>query len=75
MEKKTYTPKDIMEMNEMSQTAVYELFNRKDFPSFKSGGKYGKWLVDIKKYEKWMEKQEEKSYINYIQKSNILRRK
>lgn len=46
------TPKDVKEILNIKQAFVYELFNSKDFPSFKVGTH---WRVLEKDLLKWIE--------------------
>lgn len=48
------TPKQVVDILNMKQAFVYELFNSKDFPSFKIGGS---WRVKRDDLNLWMEKQ------------------
>lgn len=48
------TPKQVKEILNVEQAFIYELFNSKDFPSFKVGVH---WRVRRDDLEAWIEKQ------------------
>lgn len=48
------TPKQVKELLGLKQTIVYELFNSKEFPSFKIKGS---WRVKQDDLNSWIEKQ------------------
>lgn len=48
------TPKEVKEILNVEQAFIYELFNSKDFPSFKVGVH---WRVKREDLEAWIEKQ------------------
>ena len=50
------TPNQVMKMLSIERAYVYELFNSKDFPSFKVGKH---WRVRLDDLEAWIEKQKE----------------
>lgn len=54
---KCFTPKEVKEILNIEQAYVYELFNSKDFPSFKVGTH---WRVKDEDLEAWIEKQKKK---------------
>lgn len=51
------TPKQVKEILNVEQAFVYELFNSKDFPSFKVGVH---WRVKMDDLNNWIEKQKKK---------------
>ena len=52
-----YTVKEVQEILGCGKTTAYELFHRKDFPSFRLlGGKKGKILVYKDEFERYMNK-------------------
>lgn len=51
------TPKQVKEILNVGQVFVYELFNSKDFPSFKI---CGSWRVKKEDFDKWLENQKKK---------------
>lgn len=51
---KCFTPKEVKEILNVKQAFVYELFNSKDFPSFKVGVH---WRVREDDLIEWIEKQ------------------
>ena len=51
------TPKQVKEILNVEQAFIYELFNAKDFPSFKVGGH---WRVKVDDLNKWIERQKTK---------------
>lgn len=48
------TPKQVKEILNVEQAFIYELFNRRDFPSFKVGVH---WRVKRDDLNSWIEKQ------------------
>lgn len=53
IQKKFYTPKDLVNMGLGSQGKVYELFNSRDFPSFRMGAAL---RITVEDFEYWLEK-------------------
>lgn len=51
------TPKQVMQILNVEQAYVYELFNSKHFPSFKIGVH---WRVKVDDLNAWIEKQKKK---------------
>lgn len=51
------TPKQVMQILNVEQAFIYELFNSKSFPSFKVGGQ---WRVKTDDLNNWIEKQKKR---------------
>ncbi len=51
---KCFTPNEVMEILHVERTFIYELFNSKEFPSFKVGVH---WRVREDDLIEWIEKQ------------------
>lgn len=59
---KCLTPNQVMEILSIERAYVYELFNSKDFPSFKVGTH---WRVKEEDLMKWIEKQKKQKISNF----------